>query len=106
MVRVADLFALQEVDSQIDALQRTLDELRSRGDENEELLVAEQRLAELEGQRAEIETQQREAQYEVDDLRTQVEAVEAKLYGGGITSAKELRDLQRDLESIQKRLRE
>src|SRR5579883_1894751 len=106
MVRVADLFALQEVDSQIDALQRTLDELRGRGEENEEIEAAEHRLVELDAQRAEVEAEQRQAQYEVDDLRSQVKTVEAKLYGGSITNSKELRDLQRDQESIQKRLRE
>ena len=103
MVRIADLFALQEIDSRIDALQRQLDELRSRAGDSEELIAARERLSDLQSQQHELEAEQRQAGYQVDDARSQVSEVEAKLYSGTVTSAKELRDLQRELEALQRR---
>jgi predicted nucleic acid-binding Zn-ribbon protein len=106
MVRIADLYALQEVDSQIDSLQRTLDEIRGRETESEELRLAAERLLALGEQRHEIESEQRQIGYDVEDLRAQATDVEAKLYGGTVTSSRELKDLQRELESIQRRQHE
>jgi predicted nucleic acid-binding Zn-ribbon protein len=106
MVRIADLYALQEIDSRIDASQKQLDELRNREDEGEELRTARERLVELEARKAELDVEQRQASYDVEDIRTQVGGVESKLYSGSITSSKELRDLQRELEILQRRQRE
>jgi len=102
MVRISDLYALQELDTEIDGLERALDELRSRHGADESTGVLEERIAELEEVVKTARQERRGASDEADDGRAKVVAVEEKLYGGSITNAKELRDLQKELESLQR----
>ncbi len=102
MVHISDLYALQEIDSQIDALERTLVDLRSRQGNDDSVAGAKERLIALDEAAAEAAREQRAADEEVADGRPKLSAVEEKLYSGTVTNSKELRDLQRELEALQR----
>jgi predicted nucleic acid-binding Zn-ribbon protein len=104
MTRVSSLYALQEIDSQIDSCERALADVRSRQGEDETQAERRARIVELEPQLREVTSEQREAETEVEDLRAKMEPVEQKLYSGRITSAKELQDLQEEVEQFRRQL--
>jgi predicted nucleic acid-binding Zn-ribbon protein len=105
MVRVSDLYALQLVDSEIDGLEQELAGLRARQGEDEELVALREQIPELEETARGAEKEQRESEVEVEDGNEKVSAVESKLYSGTVTNTKELRDLQRELELLQRQQR-
>lgn len=102
MVRIADLYHLQEVDLEIDAVEVALAAVRERQRDEGRLAELRLRIAELEGSLLSVRAAQRAAEDDVEDARAKTQAVEAKLYGGSISATRELRDLQRDLESLQR----
>lgn len=105
MVRVSDLFALQEIDSAIDALDRSLTDIRSQQIGDESLAEERSRIDALELTARAAAAAQREAEVAVEDAKARVTPVEEKLYSGRVTSAKELQDLQMDMESLQRHQR-
>lgn len=105
MTRVADLYALQEIDSALDACKASLAEVESRLGEADELVEARQRALERQETLREVQKQQREQEWQIDDLRQKIEPLEKKLYGGTIRNPKELADLQQDVESLKRRQR-
>ena len=100
MTLVADLFALQEIDSQIDQRVAALEELRTRFGESEEAAEVRAEIAEHAAGLPDLEARQRDLDLQVASLREKAAPVERKLYDGSVTSPKELTDLQRDLEQI------
>ncbi len=104
MTRVSSLYALQEIDSQIDSCERALADVRARQGEDETQAGRRARIAELEPQLREAAAEQRDAETEVEDLRAKLAPVEQKLYSGGITSSKELQDLQGEVEQFRRQL--
>jgi len=105
MTRVADLYALQEIDSALDACKASLAEVESSLGEADELVEIRQRAIERQEALREVEKQQREQEWQIDDLRQKIEPLEKKLYGGTIRNPKELADLQQDVESLKRRQR-
>jgi predicted nucleic acid-binding Zn-ribbon protein len=105
MTNVADLYALQEIDSALDARRASLADAESRVGETEELVEARERVSALKQGLEEAEKQQREQEWEIDDLREKIEPLEKRLYGGTIRNPKELEDLQQDVQSLKKRQR-
>jgi predicted nucleic acid-binding Zn-ribbon protein len=105
MTRVANLYALQEIDSALDACKASLVDVESRLGEADELVEVRQRSTERREALREVEKQQREQEWQIDDLRQKIEPLEKKLYGGTIRNPKELADLQQDVESLRRRQR-
>jgi len=105
MTRVANLYALQEIDSALDACKASLVDVESRLGEADELVEVRQRALERQEALREVEKQQREQEWQIDDLRQKIEPLEKKLYGGTIRNPKELADLQQDVESLRRRQR-
>ena len=100
MPKVADLYALQEIDSAIDACKRALDDIAERLGESQELLDARARVPEAQAALERLRHRQRELEWEVQNLTTRIEAEEEKLYGGSIRNPKELTSLQHEVEII------
>lgn len=100
MTLIADLFALQEIDSQIDQREAMLESLRTPTEENEELAETRAQLAEHRTGLPELEARQRDLELQTAGFREKIEPVETKLYSGSITNPKELTDLQRDLDQL------
>jgi uncharacterized protein len=100
MTLIADLYALQEIDSEIDRREAALETLRTPVEESEELSDIRTELAEHRTGLPELESRQRDLELQVAGLREKAGPVEKKLYDGSITNPKELGDLQRDLDQI------
>jgi predicted nucleic acid-binding Zn-ribbon protein len=102
MVRIPDLYALQELDAELDAAERTLADLRARQIEDESVQPAQERIDGLTVALRSAAQVQRSADDDAEDGKAKVTGVEEKLYGGSVTVARELKDLQKDLESLQR----
>jgi predicted nucleic acid-binding Zn-ribbon protein len=100
MTLVADLFALQEIDSAIDQRTARLESIRTQYGESSEAEEIRAEIAEHAAGLPELESQQRDLELQVATLKEKADPVEKKLYDGSITSPKELSDLQRDLEQL------
>jgi predicted nucleic acid-binding Zn-ribbon protein len=94
------LYELQEIDSDIEHTQQTLDLKTSQLGKREALDNASTRLTaerqNLEG----LKHQRREAEAELDDALSKISAAEQQLYGGRITNSKELANLQHEVNTL------
>jgi predicted nucleic acid-binding Zn-ribbon protein len=100
MTLIADLYTLQEVDSRLDQHEAALSGLRARPTESEEIEETRADLAEHEAGLPDLEARHRDLELQVATHREKCESAETKLYGGSVTSPKELQDLQQDLEQL------
>ncbi len=105
MTIVADLFALQEIDSAIDAADRELESVRAQMGEDEAVLAARAAVAEQEARRRAAEARARDLETQITDLRAKAEPVERKLYGGSVRQPKELQDLNDEVEMYRRQQR-
>jgi hypothetical protein len=105
MTIAADLYALQEMDSAIEAAKASLAAVEEQLGESEELIAGRQAVEEgrdaLEG----VSKQQRELEWQVDDLRSRLSGVEGKLYGGSVRNPKELASMQEEANILKGQLR-
>lgn len=105
MTIAADLYALQEIDSAVEATKASLTAVEEQLGESEELIASRQAVEEgrdaLEG----VSKQQRELEWQVDDLRPRLSDVEGKLYGGSVRNPKELAGMQDEANILRGQLR-
>jgi len=105
MTIAADLYALQEIDSAIEATMTSLAAVEEQLGEGEELIAGRQAVEEgrdaLEG----VSKQQRELEWQVDDLRSRLSDVEGKLYAGSVRNPKELAGMQEEANILKGQLR-
>ena len=100
------LFDLQNLDLQLDEAQgRVADIERSLGN-RDELKIREEALEELRGRMRDLDRQQRSLDLTSKSARDKIASVEAKLYGGGVGSPRELQDLSKELVNVKKNLHE
>ncbi len=97
------LYQLQEVDLELAAAEQALAGITSQIGESPAVAAARSRLSQDKQRLEELVAQQRAAEWEIDDLRTKLAVVEQKLYGGQVTSPKELANLQREAEGLKLR---
>jgi len=105
MTIAADLYALQETDSAIEAAKASLVVVEEQLGESEELLAGHQAVEEGRAALEGISKQQRELEWQVDDLRSRVSGVEDKLYGGSVRNPKELASMQEEANILRGQLR-
>jgi uncharacterized protein len=103
MTSIADLYAFQEIDLELNGCRAELAEIDSQLGETEELAEAKTKVKAKQKLLEAAETTFREREAEADDLKAKIEPVEQKLYKGSDLTAKELGDLQMDLESLRRR---
>lgn len=105
MTIAADLYALQEIDSAVEAAKASLAAVEEQLGESEELIASRQAVEEgrdaLEG----VSKQQRESEWQVDGLRSHLSDVEGKLYGGSVRNPKELASVQDEANILKSQLR-
>jgi predicted nucleic acid-binding Zn-ribbon protein len=106
MTPVAELYALQELDLALEADRVAVADAESRFEEPEELIAAREGLAERQEALRGAEKLFKEQEYEADQVRAKIGPLEKKLYQGNVINPKELGDLQRDIESLQRRRNE
>ncbi len=106
MSNVLILYRLQQVDSRLSQIDSSLQAIQFTLDNNAELQAARQRLEQAESAARSAEKSLKEAEYNSQHQRIKLEQIEASLYGGRIQNPKELQDLQNDVTSLKRRLRE
>lgn len=87
---VLQLYELQQVDTDIDTREKSLAEARSRLGEDPALLALGRRIQELEKRLKDEALARRPVELEIRGLEERLAVIEARLYGGSITNAKEL----------------
>ena len=105
MTTAAELYALQEIDLALDRAAARLAEIEEKLVEPEEMLEVRQLVAANLEKGTGLRSRQTDLEWEVEEVRTKASQVEAKLYGGTVTSPKELSDLQADLTSLKGQVR-
>jgi len=105
MAIAAELYVLQEIDSAIDAAQAALAVVEERLGETEELTTARVAVDEHREALRALHDAQRDTEWQVDDARSHVAAVEKKLYGGTVRNPKELGGLNDDANMLKGQLR-
>ncbi len=104
MTTAAELFALQETDLTIDGAVSGLTEVEAQLGETEELIEARQELDQCRERLHPLEEKQKGLDWEAEEVRGKVAAIENKLYGGTVRNPKELEDFQADLASLRGQL--
>jgi hypothetical protein len=100
MAIAAELYALQEIDSANDVAQATLAAVEEQLGETEELTSARAAVEEHREALRGLHESQRDVEWQVDDARSHVTAVESKLYGGTVRNPKELAGLNDDANML------
>ncbi len=97
------LFELQELDSDIENREQTLQQDERELGNRQALEQALSNLTSQQQQLEELKHKQKNAEWEVDDLQNKITAAEEKLYSGKIVSPKELSSLQQDIKTLKAR---
>ena len=100
------LLALQELDTNADVLRHRRDHLPERADlaaKQDELAALESASAPLRERRHEIARTQQALEDQIALLAEKTDAVNASMYGGQMSNAKELQSLQGELDSLARR---
>ena len=105
MTIAADLYALQEIDSAVEATKASLTAVEEQLGESEELIAGRQAVEEGRDAVEDVSKQQRELEWQVDDLRPRLSDVEGKLYGGSVRNPKELAGMQDEANILRGQLR-
>ncbi|UCH87510.1 MAG: hypothetical protein JSU97_03775 [Dehalococcoidia bacterium] len=105
MTIAADLYALQEIDSAVEATKASLTAVEEQLGESEELIAGRQAVEEGRDALEDVGKQQRELEWQVDDLRSRLSDVEGKLYGGSVRNPKELGSMQDEANILRGQLR-
>jgi len=94
------LYQLQEVDLEIEANERALEQATSQLGEREAVVATRDKLAQERQHLEELKQQQHATEWEVDDLTVKLKDAEKKLYSGRITNSKELTNLQHEAKGL------
>jgi len=105
MTIAADLYALQEIDSAVEATKASLTAVEEQLGESEELIAGRQAVEEARDALEGVSKQQRDQEWQVDDLRSRLSDVEGKLYGGSVRNPKELGSMQDEANILRGQLR-
>jgi predicted nucleic acid-binding Zn-ribbon protein len=100
------LFQLQEIDSELESTERTINHITSQIGESQAVLYARNRLVQEQYHLEELTHQQRSFEWEIDDLSTKLKSAEQELYSGRIRIPKELSNLQHDIEGMKSKRRQ
>ena len=103
MSSIQELGGLQSTDSKIAVRQETLQDIQQQLEDTAALVELRDQVAEARQRLGEMEHQQRDAEFEVESTREFLKTVEGKLYGGKVTSPKELVSLQEEVNMLKAR---
>lgn len=106
MSNALTLYRLQQIDSRLDQIQSRLQSIQSALAESAEVKAAREKIEQIQANLHTIERALKQAENDAQAQRIKLDQAEASLYGGSITNPKELKDLEKDVTSLKKRLRE
>lgn len=104
--RVGALYKLQLIDTETDEKRETLGRVESQLDQSEELLSARSKLAEEEQSLRKSRGKLRDLELDLEEISSKIASAQGMLYGGEITSPKELASLEQEIEYLKRRLSE
>ncbi len=102
MSQISNLYRLQQIDSQLDTANTTLQNVERELRNNEPVLKAQQIVTQTEEHHKSISKKLRDAEDKSYGTRVKIEISEASLYGGKIQNPKELQDLQNEIASLKR----
>ena len=100
MTTVKQLYALQEVDLDLDRIYRALEEAEEELKVEISIESLETALREEQERLQEVELLQRENQIDIDSRRERTETLETQLYDGSMVNARDLEALQHEAASV------
>ena len=103
MSRVELLYRLQEVDTELDAKRRRLQEIEASLGESDELFQARTRLQQAEAAYRRWRTTLRHLELKMTALENKIKNSEQRLYSGTVRNPKELASLQQELNYLRRR---
>ncbi len=106
MSNALTLYRLQQIDSRLDQIQSRLQSIQSALAESAEVKAAREKIEQAQANLHSIEHTLKQAENDAQAQRIKLDQAEASLYGGSIKNPKELKDLEKDVASLKKRLRE
>jgi len=104
MHKATTLYRLQQIDLQIDRLNKHLVHLRSQLDEPASLLADRERFAAIQEQSHNVDTQLLDAELATRSLGNKIATVEKALYSGQVSNPKEIASQQENVISMKKHL--
>ncbi len=104
MSRVSNLYRLQNVDQELDRCRYRLTEISAALGDSAAVSSARLRLDQAAAARQTAQLAAKDAELAAASQRTKLIETERSLYGGSVRNPKELQDLQREAESLQRHL--
>ena len=98
------LYRMQQLDSQLDAIQKRLNEIEIALSDRRELKLAESQFEAATEILNRVTAELRHSEQEVKAQRLKIEQTEATLYGGKVRNPKELQDLQNESAALKRYL--
>ncbi|MEA3341501.1 MAG: hypothetical protein U9R15_16175 [Chloroflexota bacterium] len=103
MTKGTDLYHLQCLDSEKDAIQRRLKEVKAALGESKALQQARQALESAQAQTRRLRVRQHDLELEIQGVSDETTRFEQRLYSGAVKNPKELADLQAKIASLKRR---
>jgi predicted nucleic acid-binding Zn-ribbon protein len=103
MSAVKQLYQLQEIEQETDALEKEIAAIEAQLSGNDALVKARNDIAVIEQQIAEFKKTQRDNEAETADVTAKVTTTEKELYGGRNANPKELVNLQIEIDGLKAR---
>ena len=97
------LYDLQELDWGIASRNQGLADVRARLNDNQALLLTRSKVEEAQQREGEIHSRQRDLEMQAASLTEKVTELEARLYGGSVTSPRELSGMQEEVRLLKNR---
>ena len=106
MTTAKNLYALQELDLELEHEKAALSSMECRIGDRSALDEIARSLENEKVEMTRLQLQQKSQDLEAESLRTKLQGVEGKLYGGSITSPKEMEGLQNEVNYLKEQLQE
>jgi predicted nucleic acid-binding Zn-ribbon protein len=103
MSLTSDLYALDQLDSEIEQQEGAIRDIRRRITRNPELEATEARLETVRKQEAESSGRQRSLENDIADLDARIKRDHGRLYSGQVVDSREIASLERELEHYRSR---
>jgi predicted nucleic acid-binding Zn-ribbon protein len=106
MSNALTLYRIQQIDSRLDQIQSRLQSIHAALADTPELKAAREKLEQTQEGLRQTERLLKQAENDAQSQRIKLEQAESSLYSGNIKNPKELKDLEKDVASLKKRMGE
>ena len=100
MSQVTEIVALQSIDDEAAAFRAALEDVERRLQGNDELNAARREFASADSDLQEVQKEQRRIDGHIEGLTAKIVPEEARLYDGSVKNAKELANIQHEIDNL------